>query len=451
MTVPDQIIKSERIVLGAALASEAFAWTMRTRGMRPDMFVDPFHRDVLGAIYGLMDGGRVVSPNLVASRLPIQSGVPVQVRLALMISTNSEEDGAAFDEADGVRDRFRDRRAEEIGIEYLKALKDRDGPIDTALMGVIDAATDLVAGGEAKDRRLSKIVTRVRTKARRAFTKSDSVGISTGLASLDQIIGDLMPGRLTVIGGGPGAGKSALGHQILHKCASERGGALYFQRDMGEADVVNRGLSMMSGFSVRQIEHGEFDQFEYEQLGRAEVDLSAIDMELDTEATTIEDISAIATAKKKSGGLSCILVDHLRKYGTRRKVKDKWEAYQAVTGGLKDLCVKLDVPAILLSQITRTSLRRDNPIPEMQDLDGGGSLEQDADTVLMLFNRNRWILREKLNGERPTGETEKSKWVDAYWSTLGRVDVYLPKHRLAQPDTRCELKFIGKESRFADI
>ena len=451
MTRHEHVSKSEAIVVGEMILSEAFAGLVKGRGFRPEMLVDPFHRAAAAAVYGLLDEGKRITLNLVAGRMgPSASGIPTEIRLAAMVSTAKEAEGSAIDEVDPIQDVYQRGRIAEIGRTLVRASEDRDTLIDAPVLGVIDNLTDLVAGAEAKDRRMSTAVHRVRTRAKASYATMSTVGLGTGLTALDGMLGGIMPGRMTVIGGGPGAGKSAIGYQILHKAAAERGGALYFQRDMGEADVVNRGLSMLTQLPVRKIEAGDLDGFEFSQLSEAEQTLIGMDIELDTEATTIEDITAIATAKKRAGGLSVILVDHLRKYGTRRKVKDKWEAYQVVTGGLKDLAVKLNVPVILLSQITRIAQRKDNPIPEMQDLDGGGSLEQDADTVVILFNRNRWILHEHLKGERPTGETERTKWVEAYWNTMGKVEAHLAKHRLAMPDQKCELKFNGKASSFVD-
>lgn len=447
----EQFSRSEQIVVGSMVMSEAFAGLVKGRGFRPDMLTDPFCRSVCVAVYALLDEGKRVTLNLVAGRIgSSETGLPTEVRIAAMVSAAREADGSAIDEVDPIQDAYARRRLSDIGREMLKAADDRETLIDAPILSTIDSLNDLVSGAEAKDRRMSRVVSRVRGKARDAFARRDQIGLDTGLTALDEMLGGIMPGRLTVIGGGPGAGKSALGYQILHRTALAHGGGLYFQRDMGEGDVVNRALSMLTGFSVRKIEGGELDQFEFEQLAEAERTLDGIDVDLDTEATTIEDIVAIATAKKRAGRLSMILVDHLRKYGTRKKVKDKWEAYTVVTGGLKELAVKLDVPVVLLSQITRIAQRKDNPIPEMQDLDGGGSLEQDADAVMILFNRARWILREKLNGERPTGETERSKWVEAYWSSVGKIEAHLAKHRLAAPDQWCALRFNGKASSFED-
>lgn len=444
------LAKSEQIVVGAMLAAESFAWSMKERGLRPSMFLDQFNQDVVSAVYEIIDEGRKVTLNLVVGRVKApESGLSAETLIATMVSTAREEDGGALDHADVIREAYRKRRAAEIGRDYMKAVTSPDVDIDAVVSALAEQTNDLVAGGEAKDRRMSSAVDRVRAKAKAAYAKGADVGFHTGLADLDAIIGGIMPGRLFVIGGGPGAGKSALGYQILHKMATERGGALYFQRDMGEGDVVNRALSSLSGLPVRRIEGG-LDAFELEQLVEAERRLAGLDIELDTDATTIEDITAIATAKKRNGALSMVLVDHLRKFGTRRKTKDKWEVYSIVTAGLHDLAVKLDVPVVLLSQITRMAQRKDNPIPEMQDLDGGGSLEQDADTVVILFNRNRWILREKLNGERPTDQTERTKHVDAYYATMGKVEAHLSKHRLGAPDQKCELRFVGRTSSFAD-
>lgn len=451
----DQLTKSEAIVVGAMIQSESFAGMVKGRGFRPDMLSDPLCRVAVASIYDLLDEGRRVTLNLVAGRVgPSESGLPTEGRLALMVSAAREAEGSAIDEVDPIQEAYSRKRLADIGRELLKAADDRDNLIDVSIMGAVDNLTDLAAGAEAKDRRMTKVVARVRSKAREAYAKRDQIGQETGLTNLDEMLGGIMPGRLTVIGGGPGAGKSALGYQILHKAAKERGGGLYFQRDMGEADVINRALSMLTEFPVRKIEGGEFDAFELSQIAAAEQTLDALDIDLDTDATTIEDITAIATAKKRAGGLSMILVDHLRKYGTRRKVKDKWETYGVVTGGLKELAVKLDVPVVLLSQITRIAQRKDNPVPEMQDLDGGGSLEQDADTIVILFNRARWILREKLGGERPQSgeqhEGARAKAVDAYFNSLGKIEAHLSKHRLAAPDQKCDLKFNGKASCFVD-
>lgn len=441
---------AERIVVGAMLSAEHMVWTLRDR-LKPDMFTDAFCRSVYQTILSILDDGKSLGVSLVLSRLPEPED---RLRAETLIYNAKDDAGQAPDFADAIISAWRHRKAREIAQGFLKSLNDQDADVDIAINAMSDQVQDLVGRVGSETRSFGAIVGKVRAAQREAYVTKSSSGYQTGLCALDDILGAIMPGRLTVIGGSPGAGKSILGYQILQKVAAERGRTMYFQRDMGQSDVVNRAISMRTGFRVAQIEQGDFNLAEWDIVEEASKAVSGFDIELDTVSTTVEQIISAAKAKHRNGGVSMILVDHLRKYGTSRKAKDKWEVYERVSGGLKELSVALNVPVVVLSQITRLSQRKDVPIPEMGDLDGGGALEQDADTALILFNKAKWILKEKLNGRRPVPgedhEGSRAKWADEYFRCVGKVEAHLVKHRLAAPDTRVMLTLNGRASRFED-
>ncbi len=273
-------------------------------------------------------------------------------------------------------------------------------------------------------------------------------GFDTGLPSLDTIIGRIHGGDFGVIAAAQGDGKTVLAAQIaLH--AEQYGPVAFFQLEMKAEDMAARALAGKTSASVAEIEAGSYDMSAYEEL------LLARDMLKDTKVAiddrsklAIEQIRDRCLAIKRRYGLVLCVIDHLRHVRTMVRAKDKWDRAEIVSGESKAMAKDLDIAVIMLSQVSRSSQRRDDPAPQIADLDGGGPLEQDMDWGLSLFRRDRW-----LKNQRPRNDegTEYANWSRLMAECRGHVEVKSLKRRRGEDGEKRDFIFNGRAGRLEEL
>jgi replicative DNA helicase len=141
------------------------------------------------------------------------------------------------------------------------------------------------------------------------------------------------------------------------------------------------------------------------------------------------------------------VIDHLKLVRHSNSRLNKFDRMEEVCIEAKGLAKELDAVCIILAQRTRESLKRDDATPLMTDIDGGGALEQQVDLALCLFRRDRWLLQRYLGGKRPQREGERTKRVDDYFSSEGKVEIHTLKRRRGQDGQMRQFRFNGAASR----
>lgn len=218
-----------------------------------------------------------------------------------------------------------------------------------------------------------------------------------GIASLDESIGDgqgLDRGALYVVAARPGGGKSALGCNALLATAEAGGHALYFSLEMSRRSLASRFLAGKSGVGARAILRKRLDTGEGDALAHATHTLDKLSMYIDdSPRLAMSEIRARATALNAQQPLSLVVIDHLHIVGEERGARGDNEVKHLsnVTGTAKQLAKELDCPVILLAQFNRgTEQRESDHRPRMRDLRGSGSIEQDADAVLLIYHASMY-------------------------------------------------------------
>jgi replicative DNA helicase len=214
--------------------------------------------------------------------------------------------------------------------------------------------------------------------------------IATGLDELDRRLdGGMRPGDFIVIGARSGHGKSALSKTIGINVAKAGYPVGEFSMEMAEAKQRRRILSGMSGVHLSKLNHPEqLSEFDWSRISAANEAARQMHYDInDQGGMTIDQIRARARSLyRKRGKLGLIIVDHLQLFkGTDSKAP---RTYQLAEGsrGLKSLAKELGCAVIGLAQINRAVDKEVDPMPRVSDLSDSGSIEQDAD-VILLFDR----------------------------------------------------------------
>ena len=260
-----------------------------------------------------------------------------------------------------------------------------------------------------------------------------SNGLETGLRDLDRAIGGMDPGQLILIGARPGVGKSALALGIaLHAAAGGRPVAL-FSLEMSAAEVMQRALAGLARVPVHRLRSGRLDPDHWAAVTSASALLGKLPLHIDDTAglRPAELRARCRRLKRKAGDLGLIVVDYigLMQSDRDRRSENRVQELSHISAALKTLAKELAVPVLALSQLNRGLESRANRRPTIADLRESGSLEQDADVVLLLY-------RDEMHNEASTDR--------------GTAEVIIGKQRNG-PVGMVRIGFSGELARFENF
>lgn len=216
--------------------------------------------------------------------------------------------------------------------------------------------------------------------------RNELAGRATGFRLLDVITGGMQPGHLWVLGARTSHGKSALALDI---CAGARdaGPSLWFSMEMGQDELRGRLIARESGVSERSLRAaGGMRPEDGDRIAKAAAFAAAFPLLCDeTSSPTMAHVRRVATEQSKKAPMSCVVVDNLQLMQTGR-AESKRVGYEEITRQCKALAKDLQLPVLLLVQLSR-GVEREGRAPSLVDLRDSGSIEQDADTVVLI---QRW-------------------------------------------------------------
>lgn len=215
-------------------------------------------------------------------------------------------------------------------------------------------------------------------------------GLATGLADLDRAIGGLDPGQLILIGARPGIGKSALSLGVaLHVAVGEGRPVALFSLEMSADEIMQRALASLARVPVHRLRSGRLDPAHWGAITSASRALHLAPLHIDgTGGLRPAELRArCRRLKRKAGDLALIVVDYigLMQPDRDRRADNRVGELAHISGALKSLAKEIGAPVIALAQLNRKVEERQNRRPMLSDLRDSGSLEQDADAVLMLY------------------------------------------------------------------
>lgn len=300
---------------------------------------------------------------------------------------------------------LRIRRQAVTAGEFLieQAMSPEVGDDARALVDGHITELDLIVGGADKSRGLAPVA---RDAEQVVADLAEGVarrrgggvpGLSTGLPSLDALLCGGLRARLHVLGGASSMGKTALALAIAESVASREGPVAFFSLEMNREEILTRIVCAQSGIPVGRALAGRLTDQEIHEVRQGMVALKALHLYVDDgTAATPAAIRSRARRLKTSVGLRLVVVDYLQllEYPEVRRRENRTSEITAITRALKRLSGDLDVPVLLLSQLSREHARRDNRRPHLSDLRESGSIEQDADVVLFCYREAYYMERE---------------------------------------------------------
>ena len=211
--------------------------------------------------------------------------------------------------------------------------------------------------------------------------------ISTGLRDLDEKLnGGLAPSDLTVIAARPSMGKTALAVAIAQNAAIENAKKIgIISLEMSKEQIVERMLCGELGVDSWKLHKGKLEESDFERMGPVLDKLSAAPIFVDDNmGSSIVELRAKARRLQMEHGLDLLLIDYLQLMSGNNPL-NRVQEISEISRSLKEIARELHIPVIAISQLSRSVESRPDKRPIMSDLRDSGSIEQDADIVMMLY------------------------------------------------------------------
>ena len=233
------------------------------------------------------------------------------------------------------------------------------------------------------------------------INKEINPGILTGYHKLDELTGGLKPGEMFVLAARPSIGKTALALNIIRNIINRepngpqsRKKVAFFSLEMTDKQIIQRLLCTEAKVPLSAIYEGSLQPADAQRLGAAVDNLRLAHLFIDsTSAISVFELRAKARKMKELNGIDLIVIDYLQLMRAGdRSAESRQVEVAAISGGLKAIAKELNIPVLVLAQLSRESEKstnpKENPLPKLSHLRESGAIEQDADVVVFL-HRNR--------------------------------------------------------------
>ena len=413
--------EAEQGVLGAMLLSPNTI-TDIVEELIPDDFYRPAHQLIYRAILDLFSDNKDVDPVIVAGRLDRNhdlervGGAPYLHTLISSVPTAANARYYAEIVAEkAVLRRLVDAgtRVVQLGYEGTEGAE-VDVVVDMAQQEVFAIAQRNVTEDYAI---LADILQPTMDELDELSTHGGLArGIPTGFIDLDNLTNGLHGGQMIIVAARPGVGKSTLALDFMRSCSIKHNKAsVIFSLEMSKSEIVMRLLSAETEIRLSDMRAGRMSDEAWAKLANRVGQISEAPLFIDDSANlTMMEIRSKARRLKQKHDLQMIVVDYLQLMSSGKRVESRQQEVSEFSRQLKLLAKELDVPLVAISQLNRGPESRTDKRPQLADLRESGSLEQDADMVMLLY--------------RPDSQDKDDE-------RAGEADIILAKHRGGPIDT----------------
>ena len=348
------------------------------RTLKPEMFSSEFAQDAYKEMLAMYDRNESIDPMSLSMVLESHKYTQEQIS-GLMKSCITETITSTMIKsyADAVVKEYKARTVKDM---FQRAsLKPCD--IDDTIGDLLTRLEHLQEGKEVKLRPIKQIAAENKDKY---FNESvGEGGIKIGLAQLDDALGELERGDVTVVAARPAVGKSALTTQIIGNMAKRGLKVAYFNLEMNDKQVYERFISRLAEIGLTRIRRAKaFLGDEEEKFNQANEEMSDYQLWVASGTVSPRDIKA----ECRHQDFDVIVVDYLQLLTPDSQGRGRSEEVGAISRALKAIAGDLKTHVIALSQINRLSESKDTKEPTMAELRESGAIEQDASNIIMLWN-----------------------------------------------------------------
>ena len=432
-TMPHDDVAEQSVLGGMLLSKDAIADVVES--LRASDFYKPAHETIYEAILSLYGHGSPADAITVADELK-KRGELSRVGGASYIHTLIASVPTAANAqyyAEIVKEHAVMRRLIEAGTKIAQLGYANETEVDT-LVDQAQAEIYAVTDGKMKEDYVpfSEALEAAINEIDANSNRPDGVyGVPTDFIEFDELTGGLHGGQMIVIAARPGVGKSTLALDIARSAAIHHHMAtVFFSLEMSRTELAMRVLSAEGKISMGRLKKGDLDREGWMNLATLQGRIDSAPLFIDDSPNmTLMEIRAKCRRLKQRNNLKLVVLDYLQLMSSGKKVESRQQEVSEFSRSLKLLAKELDIPVIALSQLNRGSEQRTDKRPMVSDLCESGSIEQDADMVILLHREDMY---------NPDSDR------------VGEADMIIAKHR-GGPTRTIPLAFSGKYSRFNNM
>ncbi|MBM3606570.1 MAG: hypothetical protein FJX25_18225 [Alphaproteobacteria bacterium] len=437
-------IEAEQQLLGALMMDDRLTpIVMRAGGA--ELFSHPLHAEIYESIEIRSNRGDLVSPialkaALEGSRDLDEAGGPAYlVRLASNAVTGNRDviRGMAELLAEQARKRAISAAISEAQVGLLR------GDVSAREIA-LQLERQIVAAEFAtqadRPTTMHAAVKEALAQAFEAYQGSNAELVRFGIPALDAIIPGLYPGELTLLGGRPAMGKSAVALTMALNAARAGHGVAIASLEMTPAAMAQRALSEASARAGRAVPYlnmrsGEMTEDQVRAL--MELGMSVGDLPITFLSRSYSNVDALVGGVRQiaraTPNLRLLIVDYAQLL--KAQGKDRYQQVTNISLALKGMAMSLGIPVLALSQLSRSIESRDDKRPVLSDLRESGQLEQDADSVLFCYRPEYYLAQEEPDQE---DLDDYAEWLNDMEHARGKLEIGVAKQRMGQTGTaRC--------------
>jgi replicative DNA helicase len=261
------------------------------------------------------------------------------------------------------------------------------------------------------------------------------MGVRTGFHELDEMANGFQRGEMLILAARPSMGKTALALNLLEQVAQHGVPSVMFSLEMGKQQLIQRMLCALGRIDSQKMRKHMLGSDDYSRLLAACGEISKLPIYIDdTPGLSLLAMRSKARRLKERHGIGFIAIDYLQLMSSGTRVESRQLEVSEISRGIKAMARELDVPVLCLSQLNRAAEQREGHRPRLSDLRESGSIEQDADVVMML-HREEYYHRADPN------------WADENPDKVGTAELILAKQRNG-PTGTVHLVWDGNTTRF---
>jgi replicative DNA helicase len=256
-------------------------------------------------------------------------------------------------------------------------------------------------------------------------------GLSTGFPSVDKRILGMQAGQMIIIAARPGMGKTSFALNLaVNSCKAANLPVVIYSYEMVSTELSGRILSSEANVDSRKIRTKDYTDMDLRNMAHAIQNLSTLPIYVnDNAGTTLLDIKSFCRKLKTDQGLGLIVIDYLQLMKPHIRKQSREQEIAEISRGIKELAKELECPIIAMSQLNRSAASRTDRRPQLQDLRESGSIEQDADMVMLLHRED---------------------YYDENTPDKGVAEVIIAKNRAGEAGT-VKMAWIGAQTKFAEL
>ncbi len=402
--IPPHSLEAEMSVLGAALF-DPDAIVRLIELIRPEYFYSEAHQNIFGVMYELFDYGSPVDLITVTEKLKDKDalesigGAAYLSELTEAVSTSAH----LFEHGKIIKEKYFLRSLIAVATKIVESAYDQNDDassvLDNAEKLIFDVSSDNVQDTMASMKDLIK--DSIETIDSLYQNRELVTGVSTGFFKLDEMTSGMHASDLIILAGRPSMGKSAFALSICeHVAVDSKLPLAFFSLEMSKAQLAQRMLCAKSQVNAQNVRRGFLSAKDWPKLTSAAGKLSESPIYIDDAPNmSVLEIRAKARRMKSKFGLQLIVIDYLQLMQGGTRGESRQQEISEISRRLKSLAREIDVPVIALSQLSRAVESRPDKRPQLSDLRESGSIEQDADLVLLLMREEYYNPTEENKGK----------------------------------------------------